>query len=94
MKQPIFTTLKSFSFFGAASIDIYAMKPHSSEKKHFHTCWEFVYVHKGSCKTHKKYSLHIYPPKKIHEVINNSDSSMIFICLTIPPESEKNTYYL
>lgn len=70
------------------------MKPKSSEKKHFHDGWEIVYVYKGNCKTHKLGKLYIYPPKKIHEEINDSDGEMIFICLTIPPESEKNTHYI
>ncbi len=90
----VFRTLKSINFFGVASIDVYAMLPKSSEHKHFHTGWEIVYVSKGNCKTHKQGKLYVYPPKRVHEVINDSSSEITFICLTIPPETEKNTYYV
>lgn len=92
--QSAFRLIKNISFFGFAAIDIYAMKPKSSEQKHFHDGWEIVYVHKGNCKTHSQKKLYIYPPKKVHEVTNDSSDEMTFICLTIPPESEKNTTYL
>jgi quercetin dioxygenase-like cupin family protein len=92
--QSVFLLIKHLSFFGFAAIDGYAMKPKSSEQKHFHDGWEIVYVQKGNCKTHKQRKLYIYPPKKVHEVINDSNDEIIFICLTIPPESEKNTHYV
>jgi len=31
---------------------------------------------------------------QIHEVINNSKKPLVFICLTIPWENDKNTIYL
>lgn len=91
--QSAFRLIKNISFFGVAAIDVYAMKPKSSEQKHFHDGWEIVYVHKGNCKTHSQKKLYIYPPKKVHEVTNDSSDEMTFICLTIPPESEKIQYF-
>ncbi len=92
--QAVFRMIKHISFFGLAAIDVYTMKPKSSEQKHFHEGWEIVYVHKGNCKTHTRGKLYIYPPKEVHEVINDSQEEITFICLTIPPESEKNTHYI
>jgi len=31
---------------------------------------------------------------QIHEVINNSKKSLVFICLTIPQENDQNTIYV
>lgn len=92
--QKVFRTLRTINFFGVASIDVYAMSPKSAERKHYHTGWEIVYVSKGNCKTHKQGKLYIYPPKKVHEITNDSSDEITFICLTIPPETEKNTHYI
>lgn len=77
-----------------ASCFIYWLKPGGIEKKHYHLGIEFVYVLRGSCKTHKQGKLYIYKKGQVHTVINNSKSPIVFICLTIPQESEKNTVYL
>jgi len=70
------------------------MKPHSHEKRHYHQALEIEYVLKGNCKTHKKNKTYIYTPGKIHEVINDSNEELAFVCLTIPAESDKNTFYI
>lgn len=77
-----------------ASCFIYWLKPGGIEKKHYHKGIEFVYVMKGSCQTHQQGKLYFYKKGQAHEVINNSKQSLVFICLTIPQESEKNTIYI
>lgn len=76
------------------SCDVYHMKPGGYEKKHFHDGVEIVYVISGNCKTHKKGEVYIYQKEEVHEVINDSNEELVFVCLTIPPESEKNTVYV
>ncbi len=76
------------------SCDIYYMKPETIEKKHYHDGIEIVYVIKGNCKTHKQGQVYVYQKREIHEVINDSREELVFVCLTIPPESKKNTHYL
>lgn len=73
---------------------VYYMKPGGIEKKHFHDAIEIEYVIKGNCKTHKQGKTYVYQKGEIHEVINNSKEELVFVCLTIPPESVKNTHYL
>ncbi len=77
-----------------ASCYIYWLKPGGHEKKHYHHGIEFVYVFKGSCQTHQQGKFYLYKTGQIHEVINNSKNQLIFICLTIPQESPKNTIYI
>lgn len=73
---------------------VYYMKPETVEKKHYHNAVEIEYVLRGNCKTHKQGKVYIYQKGKIHEVINDSKEELVFVCLTIPPESEKNTVYV
>lgn len=79
---------------GFGSCDVYYMKPGGIEKRHFHDGIEIVHVIRGSCKTHKEGQTYIYQPGVVHEVINDSGEEMVFVCLTIPPESNENTHYL
>lgn len=81
-------------FDGFGSCDVYYMNPGGHEQKHYHNGVEIVYVISGNCKTHEQGKTYIYAPKEIHEVINDSDHEVVFVCLTIPPESEKNTVYV
>ena len=76
------------------SCDIYYMKPGGIEKKHYHEGIEIVHVLKGSCKTHKYGQTYVYQKGQVHEVINDSKEELVFVCLTIPPESKKNTHYI
>ena len=76
------------------SCDVYHMKPGGNEKRHYHNGVEVVYVLKGNCKTHKEGQVYIYKKGEVHEVINDSDKELVFVCLTIPPESSKNTIYV
>lgn len=76
------------------SCDVYYMKPGGHEEKHYHNGIEIIYIVKGSCKTHKEGQVYVYQKDEIHEVINDSSKELIFVCLTIPPESEKNTFYI
>lgn len=77
-----------------ASCFVYWMKPGGIEKKHYHKGIEFVYVIKGSCKTQRQGKPYLYKKGQVHEVINDSKNPLVFICLTIPQENEKNTAYL
>ncbi len=70
------------------------MNPVAIEKKHYHKGIEFVYVLSGSCKTHKKGKLYLYKTNEVHEVVNDSPNELVFVCITIPPESDKNTVYV
>lgn len=79
---------------GFGSCDVYYMKAGGIEKKHFHDGIEIVYVVKGNCKTHKQGEVYVYQKGQIHEVINDSKEELIFVCLTIPPESPNNTHYI
>lgn len=76
------------------SCDVYYMKPGGVEKKHFHDGIEIVYVLKGSCKIYRQGQTYIYQKCEIHEMINDSKDELVFVCLTIPPESKKNTHYV
>ena len=77
-----------------ASCYVYWLKPGGIEKKHYHYGIEFVYIFKGNCKTHRQGKLYLYKKDQIHEVINNSENPLVFICLTIPQENEQNTVYV
>lgn len=76
------------------SCDVYYMKPGTHEKKHFHNGIEIIHVLKGSCTTHKQGETYVIQPHEVHEVINDSKEELVFVCLTIPPESEENTIYV
>ena len=76
------------------SCNVYYMKPGGRESKHYHKGIEIVYVIKGNCKTHKQGKVYVYREHQVHEVINDSKEELVFVCLTIPPESEKNTIYI
>lgn len=80
--------------FKLASCYVYWLKPGGIEKKHYHKGIELVYVIKGSCQTHYQGKLYLYKKGQVHEVINNSNQPLVFICLTIPQESAKNTIYI
>jgi len=77
-----------------ASCYVYWLKSGGIEKKHYHHALEIEYVLKGNCKTHKQGKLYLYKKGQVHEVINDSNHQLIFICLTIPQENNKNTVYL
>lgn len=77
-----------------ASCYIYWLKPGGRESNHYHRALEIEYVLKGNCKTHKQGKLLIHKPGLIHEVINDSNHQIIFLCLTIPREITKNTIYI
>ncbi len=77
------------------SCDVYYMKPGTRETKHYHTGIEIVYVLKGSCQTHhQEGKVYVYQKGQVHEVINDSKDELVFVCLTIPPESKENTIYI
>ena len=94
MADSIFSYSKNLINLGFLSLDIYHMRPHTVEGKHYHKGIELVYVAKGDCKTHKQGRLYLYKPHQVHEEINDSNGKMVFICLTIPKESDDNTVYL
>lgn len=70
------------------------MKPGGYEKRHYHDAIEIEYVLRGNCKTHKRGKCYFFKKRKKHEVINDSDKELVFVCLMIPKESEQNTHYL
>lgn len=76
------------------SCTIWTCKAGGREPKHYHNAIEITYVWKGNCKTHKQGKAYIYKAGVIHEVINDSDEEIVFIVTSIPPWSEKNTYYV
>ncbi len=76
------------------SCDVYHMRPGGHEKKHYHNGVEIVYVLKGNCRTHTQGQVYVYQKGDVHEVINDSEEELVFVCLTIPPESNKNTFYI
>ena len=82
----------SFKDFG--SCDVYYMKPGGVEKNHFHDGIEIAHAIKGNCKTHREGKVYVYQKGQVHEVVNDSKDELVFVCLTIPPESKKNTHYV
>lgn len=92
--HPVYSKSHKITFRNFGSCDVYYMKPGGVEKKHYHDGIEIVYVLKGSCKTHKQGQTYIYQPKDVHEVINDSKDELVFVCLTIPPESKNSTRYI
>lgn len=73
---------------------IYHMIPGGREQRHYHDGIEIEYVLSGSSKTHK--SRHVYFRKRgeVHEGENDSNTDLVFLCLTIPAESNSTTHYL
>ncbi|HUD19924.1 MAG TPA: cupin domain-containing protein [Patescibacteria group bacterium] len=94
MNDSIYTQIQTISDGGFGSCDVYTMKSGGIERKHYHNGIEIVYVIKGNCKTHKQGQVYVYQKGQIHEVINDSKNELVFVCLTIPPESKENTMYI
>ncbi|PIZ93135.1 MAG: hypothetical protein COX82_03295 [Candidatus Magasanikbacteria bacterium CG_4_10_14_0_2_um_filter_41_10] len=94
MSDSIYKKTHKISTGKFGSCEVYYMKPGTIEKKHYHDGIEIVYVLKGNCKTHKEGNTYTYKKGEIHEVINDSNEELVFVCLTIPPESLKNTHYI
>ncbi len=94
MSENMYTQLRKISVNGLFSYDVYKVKAGGIDQKHYHTCFEIAYVLKGNCKTHKQGHVYIYPKGKIHELINDSKNELFVACLTIPPETKKNTFYV
>ncbi|PJE62912.1 hypothetical protein COU88_02420 [Candidatus Roizmanbacteria bacterium CG10_big_fil_rev_8_21_14_0_10_39_6] len=90
----IFRTSKKITDDDFGSCVVYYMKANSVEQKHYHDSIEILYIVKGSCKTHKRGQVYIYREGQVHQVINDSNEELVFVCLTIPPETEKNTHYV
>jgi len=90
----VYQQIKKITDNAFGSCDVYYMKPGGKEPKHYHKGVEIVYVLRGNCKTHKQGSVYVYRKREVHEVINDSKEELVFVCLTIPPESEKNTIYV
>ncbi|MCR4329178.1 MAG: cupin domain-containing protein [Candidatus Roizmanbacteria bacterium] len=90
----IFRASKKITKDGFGSCVVYYMKPNTVEQKHFHDCTEVLYIVKGSCKTHTQGNVYLYKKGQVHQVINDSNEELVFVCLTIPPETEKNTHYV
>lgn len=76
------------------SCNVWICQTGGREPKHYHNAVEITYVWKGNCKTHKKGQVYIYKAGEVHEVINDSDKEIVFIVVSIPPWSEKNTFYV
>lgn len=94
MSKNIYSQVNKISNDSFGSCDVYTMRPGGVEKKHYHNGIEIVYVIKGNCKTHKQGQTYVYQKGQVHEVINNSKKELVFVCLTIPPESKENTVYI
>ena len=76
------------------SCTVWTCPPGGNEPKHYHNALEITYVLKGNCRTHKQGKVYMYKPGDIHEVINDSDTEIVFIVTSIPPYSKKNTFYV
>ena len=94
MSKNIYSQVKKISNDSFGSCDVYTMRPGAVEKKHYHIGIEIVYVIEGNCKTHKQGQTYVYQKGQVHEVINDSKNKLVFVCLTIPPESKENTVYI
>lgn len=73
---------------------VYYMNPGKADTKHFHDGIEIEYVIKGNSKTHKQGRFYFRKSGEIHEGVNDSKEELVFLDITIPSESEKNTYHL
>jgi len=93
-KNSVYRKSQKITVKNLGSCDVYYMKPGTHEKKHYHNGIEIIYVLKGSCKSHKQGEVYVIREHEVHEVINDSDEELVFVCLTIPPESEENTIYV
>lgn len=94
MTENMYTQIRHISLNELFSFDVYSVKPGGVDKKHYHNCFEIVYVVKGNCKTHKQGQVYVYQKGQIHELINDSRNNLVVVCLTIPPESRENTVYV
>ncbi|NCS97599.1 MAG: hypothetical protein GW762_03365 [Candidatus Pacebacteria bacterium] len=70
------------------------MVPGGIEAKHYHDGIELEYVIRGNSGTHKKGQIYFRKRGEIHEGINDSKNDLVFLCLTIPAETKRNTHYL
>lgn len=68
------------------------MNPGGVEPPHYHDGIEIEYVFKGTSQTHKKGHVYFRPKGQIHEGVNDSDQELVFLNISIPAESDKNTY--
>ena len=81
-------------FDGFGSCIVYHLRPAGHDPKHYHNGIEIEYVQKGSCLTHKQGEVYFRTAGEIHEAFNDSPEEVVIVCLTIPPESDKNTVYI
>ena len=93
-QNPIYSKSEKIDENGKGSCEIYWQKPNTVEKKHYHDAVQIVYIIKGNCKTHKQGQTYVYQKDEVHEVINDSNEELVFVCLTIPPETDGNTHYI
>lgn len=94
IENNIYSSSKEIVGCGFASLDVYHMKPKTVEGKHYHKGIEVVFVLSGKCKTHRRGRLYLYRKGQEHQVINDSSDELVIVCLTIPPESKKNTVFI
>lgn len=90
LDHPTTKTILDSRFFTLA---VYTVPPNCGEGKHFHIGDEWVYTWKGGCKTQEHGGLYHYGEGEVHQVVNDSPNNVVFLYLTIPQESEKNTIY-
>ncbi len=76
------------------TLAVYHMRPGGMELNHAHHGVELVYVLEGDCLTHKKGHLYMYKKGEVHEVMNNSQEELVFVCLSIPQDTLANTVYV
>ncbi len=70
------------------------MVPNGIEESHYHDGLEIEYVLSGSSSTHKKGKFYFRKPREVHYGKNDSNNVLIFMCITIPAESDDNTHYV
>ncbi len=76
------------------TLAVYHLRPGGREPRHFHHGTEFVYVLEGNCETHEQGQLYQYEEGEVHEIVNNSPNEVVFVCLTVPQDTRKNTVYV
>ena len=92
--QSAYSKSYPIEFEGFGSCTVYHLRPGGHDPKHYHNGIEIEYVQKGSCLTHKQGRVYFRKAGEIHEAFNDSPEEVVIVCLTIPPESDKNTVYI
>lgn len=92
--QSAYSKSYPIEFEGFGSCTVYHLRPGGHDPKHYHNGVEIEYVQKGNCSTHKQGEVYYRKSEEVHEALNDSNEEVVIVCLTIPPESDKDTIYI